>query len=192
MIEDRRIAKTKTAIREAFISIIKKKNAPKITVTEIAKQANIDRKTFYLHYDSIEDLINEFYQEITSKLLLILEKNDFFDRSFDITSLFESLNLLIGEDIELYRHIVKMPSFFPFWEEIKNIVKSVAVEAMAAGINISHDELDLYAEFFSAGITSAYLSWLKGEVNLTEKEVANIVGTATFYGFQKLLPQKDM
>jgi hypothetical protein len=102
--------------------------------------------------------------------------------------LFESLNLLIGEDIELYRHIVKMPSFFPFWEEIKNIVKSVAVEAMAAGINISHDELDLYAEFFSAGITSAYLSWLKGEVNLTEKEVANIVGTVAFYGFQKLLP----
>jgi AcrR family transcriptional regulator len=188
MTEDRRITKTKTAIKEAFISIIKKKSAPKITVTEIAKQANIDRKTFYLHYDSIEDLINEFYQEITSKLLLILEKNDFFDRSFDITSLFESLNLLIGEDIELYRHIVKMPSFFPFWEEIKNIVKSVAVEAMAAGINISHDELDLYAEFFSAGITSAYLSWLKGEVNLTEKEVTNIVGTAAFYGFQKLLP----
>ncbi|MGB4440543.1 MAG: TetR/AcrR family transcriptional regulator, partial [Sedimentibacter sp.] len=122
MTEDRRITKTKTAIKEAFISIIKKKSAPKITVTEIAKQANIDRKTFYLHYDSIEDLVNEFYQELTSNLLLILEKNDFFDRTFDISSLFESLNLLIEQDIELYRHIVKMPSFFPFWEEIKNIV----------------------------------------------------------------------
>lgn len=106
--------------------------------------------------------------------------------------MFESLNLLIDEDIELYRHMVKMPSFSPFWEEIKNIVKSVAVEAMATELNMSHNELELYAEFYSAGVTSAYLLWLKNEVNLTEKEVANIVGTATFYGFQKLLPQKDM
>ncbi len=191
MTEDRRITKTKAAIREAFFSVIKEKNAPKITVTEIAKRANIDRKTFYLHYDSTEAIINEFYQELISELLLILEKNDFFDRSFDISSLFQSLNLLIDRDIELYRHIAKMPSYFLFWEEIKNIVKSVVVEAMSFKLKMSQDELELYAEFYSAGVASAYLTWLKNEVNLTETEVANIVGAAAFYGFQKLLPQND-
>lgn len=191
MTEDRRITKTKAAIREAFFSMIKEKNAPKITVTEIAKRANIDRKTFYLHYDSTEAIVNEFYQELISELLLILERNDFFDRSFDVSSLFQSLNLLIDRDIELYRHIAKMPSYFLFWEEIKNIVKSVVVEAMSVRLNMSRDELELYAEFYSAGVASAYLTWLKNEVNLTETEVADIVGAAAFYGFQKLLPPKD-
>ena len=191
MTEDRRITKTKAAIREAFFSMIKEKNLPKITVTEIAKRANINRKTFYLHYDSIEAIIDEFYQDLISQFLLILEKNDFFDRSFDVSSLFQSLNLLIDWDIDLYRHIAKMPSYFSFWEEIKNIVKSVVVEAMADGLKMPQDELELYAEFYSAGVTSAYFTWLKNEVNLTETEVANIVGAAAFYGFQKLLPQKD-
>ncbi|MGB4439757.1 MAG: TetR/AcrR family transcriptional regulator [Sedimentibacter sp.] len=191
MTEDRRITKTKAAIREAFFSMIKEKNVPKITVTEIAKRANINRKTFYLHYDSTEAIINEFYQDLISEFLLILEKNDFFDRSFDVSSLFQSLNLLIDWDIDLYRHIAKMPSYFSFWEEIKNIVKSVVVEAMADGLKMPQDELELYAEFYSAGVTSAYFTWLKNEVNLTETEVANIVGAAAFYGFQKLLPQED-
>lgn len=191
MTEDRRITKTKAAIREAFFSMIKEKNAPKITVTEIAKRANIDRKTFYLHYDSTEAIINEFYQDLISELLLILEKNDFFDRSFDVSSLFQSLNILIDRNIDFYRHIARMPSYFLFWEEIKNIVKSVIVESMSVRLKMSQDELELYAEFYSAGVASAYLTWLKNEVKLTETEVANIVGAAAFYGFQKLLPEND-
>ncbi len=191
MKEDRRITKTKTAIWEAFFSMIKEKNAPKITITEIARRANIDRKTFYLHYDSTEAIMNEFYQNLIGEFFLILEKNDFFDRSFDISSLFQSLNLLMDRDIDLYRHIAKTPSYFSFWEEIKNMVKSVVVEALADGLKLPSDELELYAEFYSAGTTSAYLTWLRNDVNLTETKVADIVGTAAFYGFQKLLPQKD-
>lgn len=55
---------------------------------------------------------------------------------------------------------------------------------------MSKDELELYAEFYAAGIIAAYLKWLKNEVNLTETNVVNILGTASFYGFQKLLSPK--
>lgn len=186
--EDLRITKTKTAIKEAFISIIKDDNASKITVTEIAKQANINRKTFYLHYNSIEDLMSEFYQELADQLILILKENDFFDRSFDITSLFRSLNALINKDIEFYRNIVKGSFFLPFSEEVKNIIKSVALNSIATELNLSHNELVLYSEFYASGIASSYVLWLNNKLDLTEDEVAKIVGTAVFYGFQKLLP----
>lgn len=190
MAQDRRIIKTKAAIREAFFSILKENNSSKITVTEIANRANIDRKTFYLHYDSPEAIMDEFYKNLINDFLLILEKNDFFDRSFDVLALFQSLNVLVQRDIDLYRHIAKIPSYASFWEEIKDIVKSVAIETMSAGVNMSKDELELYAEFYVAGIIAAYLKWLRNEVNLAETEVVNILGTASFYGFQKLLPQK--
>ena len=78
MAQDRRITKTKTAIREAYFSILKENSSAKITVTEIANRANIDRKTFYLHYDSPEALMEEFYKNLVNDFLLILEKNDFF------------------------------------------------------------------------------------------------------------------
>ncbi|MDD3393254.1 MAG: TetR/AcrR family transcriptional regulator [Anaerotignum sp.] len=190
MAQDRRITKTKTAIREAFFSILKENKSAKITVTEIANRANIDRKTFYLHYDSPEALMDEFYKNLVNDFLLILEKNDFFDRSFDVLALFQSLNVLIQRDIELYRHIANMPSYAFFWEEIKDVVKSVAIETMSGGVEMSKDELSLYAEFYVAGLISACLKWLRNEVNLTETEVVNILSTATYYGFQKLLPQK--
>jgi uridine phosphorylase len=83
-----------------------------------------------------------------------------------------------------------MPSYAFFWEEIKDIVKSVAKETLANGVAMSKDEFELYAEFYVAGIIAAYLKWLRNDVNLTETEVVNILGTASFYGFQKLLQQK--
>lgn len=190
MAQDRRITKTKAAIKEAFFSIIKDKKSSKITVTEIANRANIDRKTFYLHYDSPEAIMDEFYKNLINDFLLILEKNDFFDRSFDVLALFQSLNTLAMRDIELYRHIAKMPSYASFWEEIKDIAKSVVIESMSGAINMSKDELNMYADFYTAGIVSAYLKWLRNEVSLTETEVVNILSTASYYGFQKLLPQK--
>jgi len=190
MAQDRRITKTKTAIREAFFSILKDNNSPKITVTEIANRANIDRKTFYLHYDSPEAIMDEFYKSLINDFLLILEKNDFFDRSFDVLALFQSLNTMIQRDIDLYRHIAKMPSYAFFWEEIKDIVKSVAIETLSNGVNMSKDEFELYAEFYVAGIIAAFLKWLRNDVNLTETEVVNILGTASFYGFHKLLQKK--
>ncbi|WP_312280986.1 TetR/AcrR family transcriptional regulator [Oscillibacter sp.] len=190
MAQDRRIVKTKAAIREAFFSIMKENSSAKITVTEIANRANIDRKTFYLHYDSPEALMDEFYKGLIHDFLLILEKSDFFDRSFDVLALFQSLNVLVQRDIELYRHIANMPSYAFFWEEIKNIIKSVAIETMSDGVDMPKDELELYAEFYVAGIIASYLIWLRNEVSLTEAKVVNILSTATFYGFQKLLPQK--
>jgi AcrR family transcriptional regulator len=190
MAQDRRITKTKTAIQEAFFSIIKDNKSSKITITEIANRANIDRKTFYLHYDSPEAIMDEFYKNLINDFLLILEKNDFFDRSFDVLALFQSLNVLMQRDIDLYRNIAKMPSYAFFWEEIKDIVKSVAKETLANGVAMSKDEFELYAEFYVAGIIAAYLKWLRNDVNLTETEVVNILGTASFYGFQKILQNK--
>jgi hypothetical protein len=83
-----------------------------------------------------------------------------------------------------------MPSYAFFWEEIKDVVKSVAVETMSGGVDMPKDELALYAEFYVAGILAAFLKWLRNEVNLTETNVVNILSTAAYYGFQKLLPQK--
>ena len=55
---DRRVLKTRQAIEEALASLILKTDYDKITVSALAKEANINRKTFYLHYDSVDDVLD--------------------------------------------------------------------------------------------------------------------------------------
>ena len=66
---DRRIARTRKAIQNAYLDLLRQKGTEKITISDIAREADIDRKTFYLHYNSTEDIIREFAEEKTRELL---------------------------------------------------------------------------------------------------------------------------
>ena len=60
---DLRVLKTREAIKNAFKEMVCEMDAPKITVKELAERAMIHRKTFYLHYTSIEALFEDMLQE---------------------------------------------------------------------------------------------------------------------------------
>ena len=81
--KDRRITRTKKAIQNAYLDMLKKKGTEKITISDIAREADIDRKTFYLHYNSTEDIIREYAEEKTRELLARLTIKSFFSLSFD-------------------------------------------------------------------------------------------------------------
>lgn len=66
---DLRVIKTKTHIKEVFWELIEKYDYEKVTVTEIAEKAMINRKTFYLHYETKDALLDEFIQDALKILL---------------------------------------------------------------------------------------------------------------------------
>ena len=80
---DRRVSKTKRSIQNAYLDLLRQKGTEKITISDIAREADIDRKTFYLHYDSTEDIIREYAEEKTRELLKRLTIKSFFSLSFD-------------------------------------------------------------------------------------------------------------
>ncbi|MBQ6164514.1 MAG: TetR/AcrR family transcriptional regulator [Clostridia bacterium] len=53
---DRRVIKTKERIREVFIDLLAEKPIKSITVKELSERADINRATFYLHYEDVFDL----------------------------------------------------------------------------------------------------------------------------------------
>lgn len=64
---DRRVKYTKKVIRHSFLQLLGEKPLGKITVKEICEKADINRATFYAHYEDLYDLlgkIEEFYQEV--------------------------------------------------------------------------------------------------------------------------------
>ncbi|WP_050637472.1 TetR/AcrR family transcriptional regulator [Candidatus Stoquefichus sp. SB1] len=61
---DLRFIKTEKIIKQTFLDLINEKDYQKVTISEICKNALISRNTFYIHYQTIDDLINSIYQDI--------------------------------------------------------------------------------------------------------------------------------
>lgn len=68
MTDDRRIRRTKKALKNSLLELLKEKPMSKITVKELTEFADINRGTFYLHYTDIFDLYcnikNDFLKEL--------------------------------------------------------------------------------------------------------------------------------
>ena len=61
---DRRVEKTKSAIKHEVINSLNTNEIEKITVKSICDKININRSTFYLHYSTINDVIDEIEDNI--------------------------------------------------------------------------------------------------------------------------------
>lgn len=68
--EDLRVQRTKEAIRDAFTEMICEMDFEKISIKELTEQARINRKTFYLHYNSLDDLLRELQNELAQSFIL--------------------------------------------------------------------------------------------------------------------------
>lgn len=82
---DLRIQRTKTAIKEAFIDLRRRKPIEKITVTELSRHADINKATFYLHYSDIYALSEEIEDALIDELIAGAA-DDFFDSPKECTN----------------------------------------------------------------------------------------------------------
>ena len=60
---DIRVKKTKRAIQKAFVALLREKPIEKITVKEIAERAEINKTTFYSHYETLDALTAEMERQ---------------------------------------------------------------------------------------------------------------------------------
>ena len=94
---DRRIIKTKKAIYEALVELMQKKKLNSITVTELAAQADINRKTFYTYYSTVNDVLDEGINElITSLKDLLCDMSEDYNM-FSPQTLFAFLNTIMSD-----------------------------------------------------------------------------------------------
>ena len=82
--------KTRALIKAVFAEMLsEKRELNKITVTELVKRADINRGTFYSHYDDIygvaedyeNELIDKFFDD--SRLIRVQDVDAFLDSFFD-------------------------------------------------------------------------------------------------------------
>ncbi|MTV82271.1 TetR/AcrR family transcriptional regulator [Secundilactobacillus folii] len=76
VVNNRRTQYTVNALKNALMALLEKKPLDKITVTEICHLADVNRGTFYLHYDSPVDLLDQIEGEILDEILPLLATKD--------------------------------------------------------------------------------------------------------------------
>ena len=66
--EDRRIRYTRLALRQSLLELMRSRPIDKITVKEICAHADINRGTFYTHFSSPYDLLQQIENELYDAL----------------------------------------------------------------------------------------------------------------------------
>ena len=175
--------RTRRRIREAYNELVMEKDIDKITIKELAERADIDRKTFYLHYAGVGEVLEEIQNELLAKVDHLLSDFDLFRPDFDALGFFRRLNAVIDQDSAFYRRLLVADRYSFYYVKLKTSMKEVLRERYfhAAGkTEVSPVKLDLYAEYATSGIMAIYVDWLKHpEYDL--EEVAE-VATENFYG----------
>lgn len=60
---------------EAFLALLEKKDFAYITVKELCAAAGVNRSTFYLHYETLEDLLGECAQYLNDRFLSYMQRD---------------------------------------------------------------------------------------------------------------------
>lgn len=167
---DRRIAKTKAAIRTAFLNLLKNKPLEEITVTELAKEANLERKTFYLHYSNIREIVEEINGDVAEQIAQETKGLSPRDREY-----YARLTKIMDENFDYYGLIMKDSRYAIYQFEGQQVLRAALLEHYRETTDLEGEYLELYADFYAMGIGSIYLNWLQNGQKLGLEDLTDFV-----------------
>ena len=178
---DRRIERTRNAIISAFKEMIIDKEFKEITIKELAERANINRKTFYLHYESMEEILFDLTVEISDQIFEGLNEKGFFDENtYDINILIECIENLLESNYELTRKVVSANSYRFFSRNIKDIIKDSFIRKVKNKVKLSPYMMNLLGDYVGSGLAKLLKDWFDDQGDLSSKEVAELASLIIF------------
>lgn len=179
---DRRVVRTKAAIRDALISLIEEKGFDAFTVSDITARADINRGTFYLHYRDKYDLLEQTEAEIIHHIESIflhgkplkLEDLSTTDKPLPvIVTMFEYLR----DNAALMHAVVGLKGDVALQTQIKKAVeRNMKFAALTGGVPMT---FQVPSEYLISYLLSAHFGvvqvWLERGCVETPREMALIL-----------------
>lgn len=166
---DRRTLYTRSVVKEAFLALTRTMPYDKINVTTLCKKAEISRATFYLHFDNVDDVLNQtiddallFSEEAQGTLLNVLDAAEGKVASGEL--LLPACQRIA--DSERY-HALFMDSLVSsrILHRIAEHEREAVVPGLMARGNLSRDDAELIFRFVLHGsfAVNRSLNWQKNE-----------------------------
>lgn len=167
---DRRIQKTNLALQRAFRELTRTTNYKNITVKALTEKAKINRKTFYLHYDSIDDFSDTVVDEISEKLIDIITAKPFRETLAQPGYIFDSVFDFFEQSRDFYTFMM-VSNEYSF---LSRKVELKVTEGFARGLQSEFglSDLDAYtsASFLIRNTLMMFRLYDGNKVNLDKKE----------------------
>ena len=132
---DRRVRKTKSQLKTGLAQLMREKSIREITVKELVDAVDINRSTFYLHYETISDLLSESVNYLNDQFLAYMKK----DKEAVVSRLQKcSLNELFLVTPEY------LTPYLGYIKEYKKIFRTAIENAAVLELEKSYDKMFCY------------------------------------------------
>lgn len=165
---NKRKRESQQKIESVFIRLLQEKDLNEITVSEIIKEAHLNRSTFYANYVDIYDLANKIKEDMFGNMLeLYKEESIRQEHSYDYSKLFRHMK----ENQLYYKTLFKLK--FDFTQYYNNHLEEK--EALKYYGTTKH--MDYHVAFFKAGISAVLEKWLENDCQDSPEEMAEVIRT---------------
>jgi AcrR family transcriptional regulator len=186
---DRRIIRTKIAIRKALVALIEEKGFDALSITDITSRADINRGTFYLHYRDKFDLLDQTEAEIIRDVEnIVLQANSLNFADFNSTdnplpivvTMFEYMK----ENAALMQAILGLEGDSALLTRIRQTVEKNLKLGFLAGIKAQNFLVP--SEYLISYVVSAHFgviqAWLQKGCVESSHEMAVTLSKLSMYG----------
>ena len=170
---DLRVRKTREAIRRAFEEMVCEMDYEQITVKELADRAMINRKTFYLHYETLDDLLEELQQEIVDSFV---GQNVSYRSMADIKRIIRFFYEFAVKMPELYERLLTSGSYERVGDRINERIMAYQAQKYHGAFSRNIYEDNLVFAYFAPITTILYRQWVKDGKKMP---LEDLIATAT-------------
>lgn len=184
---DKRTIKTKKAIKRAFIELLSRKNVNDITITDISREADINRKTFYNNYSGIHEIINEIEEELFTTFKAQIKDLDVSREINNPYNVLIRLTSLLDSDYQFYAKILSSDLNTHLITKIVGYLREQTKKVLKAKSNYDEYEMNIVVEYSISGMLSVYQEWLGSGREEPIEKLAHTISNLFYEGIEKHL-----
>ena len=176
---------------EALLLLLREKDFEYVTVKEICAKAQVNRSTFYLHYETIGDLLHETIQWINEKFNSSYSQKEIAIKGKSLEELFfmtdewliPYLNF-IKENKHIYKAIHMNAAVFGVEKAFKNFFGNV-FSPILSEYGIAEKQHVYIMDFYRYGLTAVIMRWVENDCTEPVAYIADII--KSFFSGQQTL-----
>ena len=184
---DRRVVKTKRAIKNAFAKLLSQKDINNITISDIAAEADINRKTFYNYYAGIHEVIDEIENDIIRRFDDALTEIDFKNSLNSPYLIFEKLTNIINADMDFFGYLLSMNSNVSLSSKITDLLTGKVKLLILQYVEAEETRVDIMLEFMISGMVAVYKRWFNSDRSEPVEEISSQIKTLALQGLNGFL-----
>lgn len=172
---DRRCRKTKFAIKSALLTIMKEKPISKISIRELTDLADVNRKTFYNHYDDIDSVLRDLEDEFLERLFGLIDKNNIWNGLENPAPFFEKLFLEIQSNQPFFKLLIESGEHVHLIFNFRTRLRNMWGEQLQSRSDIDPHLLICFMDFIASGTVSILESWISDTDQIPLEKLSQLI-----------------